>query len=1056
MLGSVRWLFDHIRHIHSPEDWSRDHITRYNLVQCPMCSHWFIRLNQHLPKCKSRSTTVSSSSQGSLHQSTSSSVSHISEHPGTLTGHRDVTPVPTIPDVPTSCGPNTSSQPCRPMDRESIGWSFIQSISTEELLKSLPPRTVQSIPSKLKSLFQDCCSIPLSQLALDSSDVKAWKLLLLIPKMILTPLGRSGKSHTSGIKARYKLFLEYRWEELLQIWQLSSETVNVKQVNNQRHARQSAIRLVKSGELSRAARILTSKGLAPASDETVAKLSLKHPTRDPNTPVPHSDTCNSMALPASVIINVIKKSPRGSGAGPSGWKFEHLRNLLDNAVTQDALVRVLSSIAEGNLPSLVTTWLSASRLIALPKSSGDVRPIAIGEVLRRVSAKAICHHLKSEFSAYFAPLQHGVSTPGGSELVTHHIQLLLESRPDWVLVKTDIKNAFNTIKRSSLHKEVLSKFPAILAHFEQMYGNSSPLVYVKGKETVIISSEEGVHQGDPLGPVLFALGIHPTITKIQADYPEIVVLAYLDDIFLLGNEGPVLDSFANLKLSLAEESGLLIADQKCQIYSPGSTEILAPFPRAVEGSVLLGTPIGRFDFVASQCIEFAKSGSLLCQEIVSLDDPQSSMLLLRHCHTTRMNHLTRTVPPSLLKPAATIHDSITHASFSHIIGVTNTSEAQWSQAILPIRKGGFGMTSVEKISPASFLAGWVHSSAILPKRFSYIWESSQSILDNLGATGQNLKDAKQHIDSLLAGTPSTLGGVCFTDLTDQPIKLQHRITDELSTTSLQHLLDQSQDQHQAARLRSIQGPGCGSWLEAAPSSDRLAFKPSEFRLAALLRLGCPMPFKSLAPICECGKEADDYGYHFLTCKHGGGPVWQHDSVVAGWCECLKEVGLHHRKEVRDRYTNNSNRPDIVVFDAGDGSNIDLDISLSHPWSCEAFPRSSSESGCAASRREEKKKVKYLKDLLPGGSTPNFAPLVFEHFGHWGNTATDYLNTLSLRSRDSDGKCNKAEFRSYWRKKLSVILQRCNAKVLLKKIDRLHLQSSSADIALDCELQSSIH
>jgi hypothetical protein len=59
--------------------------------------------------------------------------------------------------------------------------------------------------------------------------------------------------------------------------------------------------------------------------------------------------------------------------------------------------------------------------------------------------------------------------------------------------------------------------------------------------------------------------------------------------------------------------------------------------------------------------------------------------------------------------------------------------------------------------------------------------------------------------------------------------------------------------------------------------------------------------------------------------------------------------LHHKKEVRDRYVTNEDRPDIVVFDAGEGSNVDLDISLVHPWNSEILSRSSKEDGAAAQR-----------------------------------------------------------------------------------------------------------
>ena len=180
--------------------------------------------------------------------------------------------------------------------------------------------------------------------------------------------------------------------------------------------------------------------------------------------------------------------------------------------------------------------LSSSRLIALPKSNGDVRPIAIGEVFHRASARAICFHMRNHFARFFAPIQHGVSTSNGSEILIHHIQLLLDRHPDWVVLKTDVRNAFNSISRRAIAERLSANFPSLMPHFRRMYGHSGSLVFATDSEHVILSSEEGVHQGDPLGPFLFAVGIHDLVSRVQAEHPEAVVLAYLDDVFIIGPE----------------------------------------------------------------------------------------------------------------------------------------------------------------------------------------------------------------------------------------------------------------------------------------------------------------------------------------------------------------------------------------------------------------------------------------------------------------------------------------------------------------------------------------
>ena len=49
----------------------------------------------------------------------------------------------------------------------------------------------------------------------------------------------------------------------------------------------------------------------------------------------------------------------------------------------------------------------------------------------------------------------------------------------------------------------------------------------------LLSSAQGVRQGDPLGPLFFSLGIRDLLSDLQNTLgPERIVVAYLDDIFI--------------------------------------------------------------------------------------------------------------------------------------------------------------------------------------------------------------------------------------------------------------------------------------------------------------------------------------------------------------------------------------------------------------------------------------------------------------------------------------------------------------------------------------------
>ena len=325
-----------------------------------------------------------------------------------------------------------------------------------------------------------------------------------------------------------------------------------------------------------------------------------------------------------------------------------------------------------------------------------------------------------------------MSTKCGTELIAHHISLTLESNPNWIVLKSDVKNAFNSVSRDQIMEQVSLTFPELYNHVIQMYGKPSSLVFMQGSSTIVIPSEEGVHQGDPLGPVLFAMAIHPVLTKIQKSHSQVRVLAYLDDVFLLGGAKSVLAAFHDLKETFSTIN-LFIADKKCKIFSQSSSTAVEGFeeiPVSCEGALLLGSPIGSMSFVTSSCATIAQSKLSLCDQLTKLDDVQSAMLLLRCCYVPNRNHLARTVHPDLLVHASTIHDSRTKETFSHLLGYDMVDDRIWHQASLPIRMGGFGMIPMLSMRQPAFVASWANAFTELPFRFPVLRPIIDSLLSS--------------------------------------------------------------------------------------------------------------------------------------------------------------------------------------------------------------------------------------------------------------------------------------------------------------------------------------
>ena len=143
------------------------------------------------------------------------------------------------------------------------------------------------------------------------------------------------------------------------------------------------------------------------------------------------------------------------------------------------------------------------------------------------------------------------------------------------------------------------------------------------------------------------------------------MLAYSDDVFLLGSLEDVLPALDDLRDQLSEV-GMSVAMNNCEIYSRGRFAMCNSYESirvSSSGTKILGMPIGQPEYVKSSCSDIALDGQSLCDQVVALNESQSGMLLLRFCHVPRLNYLGRTVAPSLMQSAALQHNEITRSTF---------------------------------------------------------------------------------------------------------------------------------------------------------------------------------------------------------------------------------------------------------------------------------------------------------------------------------------------------------------------------------------------------------
>ena len=67
----------------------------------------------------------------------------------------------------------------------------------------------------------------------------------------------------------------------------------------------------------------------------------------------------------------------------------------------------------------------------------------------------------------------------------------------------------------------------------------------------------------------------------------------------------------------------------------------------------------------------------------------------------RMNYFSRTTPPSILLPAAREFDHLVVDTFCRKMALPALTDEARLQLVLPVREGGFGLSSVQVVSTAA-------------------------------------------------------------------------------------------------------------------------------------------------------------------------------------------------------------------------------------------------------------------------------------------------------------------------------------------------------------------
>jgi hypothetical protein len=772
---------------------------------------------------------------------------------------------------------------------------FQDLIKTGPIVKRLPKASRLQAAKAFTETFKSVTEEP-------SQD--SWENFVKFPRSVFQKPKRAGSKKINLASSINKRIESFKNGSL----RCTRPPPTTKKVDPQTSLKKAVAAKIQMFDVKGAIRIASSNDVvADHSQQVKDRLRSKHPASNYSAkdfPDPNKISVDNISCTKEEVRRGIHSFRNGSGAGIMGLYPQILKDLTSKemGVTGENLLEAITVflnqvVFAGKIPDEALSTFYGASLMGLEKVDGGIRPIAIGLTLRRLAGKIIMMKLHPKCEELFQPIQLGVCTKNGCEIAVHGLRKWLESPNDLerVLLKIDFSNAFNSIRRDVALKLVNQHTPQIYKFIHQAYANHSNLFF--GEDDIILS-QQGVQQGDPCGPFLFALTILNLTNQMKSEGN----IWYLDDSTLCGDAKSVIRDFENIKKA-STTLGLDINMKKCELVivdqqSEENTALLNNFCKenpaitrvGQEELTLLGAP------VMPESIEAVLTSKLESLKLMSrrleLLDSHDAMYLLKNCFSLpKLNYFLRASPCFLKEDLLKEYDEVIRESLVSILNIKldGTSNIQYS---LPVCLGGLGIRASVDISIPAFLSSSHGTIAGVNALFPKLNHLQDNIFFN---------SAKNIWLSRLGPTAELPGNQSIQASWDLPY-CQKKYDD---------LLSSAQSKAVKARLKAVASPHSSDWLNAVPvASLGLKLSDSNIRVACGLRLGSPLCHTHL---CHCGKRVDESGTHGLSCQKSIGRLARHDHVNKLIKQALGSAEITSRLEPKGTSIQDRKRPDGISY-----------------------------------------------------------------------------------------------------------------------------------------------
>jgi len=817
----------------------------------------------------------------------------------------------------------------------------------------------------------------------------ALKVFMVLPNLILQKPSKNSKTrqHIQLMRERLELWELGEFDKIIRDCNAIQKKMVKSIKQDDCNFEKLFVRFMLLGKLNSAIRLLDSdscKGVLPMTKTNLDLLIDKHPRGAPALKGtllygPLYDIPKSFYDNIDEIM-IEKAIARTHGAaGPSNMDGHFFRQICsrryreEGSVMKQNIAALARKLASEPVDPYKLEAFTTSRLIPLNKDPG-VRPIGIGETLRRIVGKAISWHIKTEVTDAAGPLQVAAGLKSGAEAACHAMRQMFEEEGTDAIILVDATNAFNVMNRTVALHNVRIICPEAANYLINIYRLPTKMVIKDDHNSREIESQEGTTQGCNLGMIFYSLGMTPIVRTlhqlIQSLKLELRQCWLADDAAAAGTLESLKRWWEHI-VHRGESYGYKVNESKTFLILK-SQELLdrakhifgdTKIKFTLEGKRHLGACVGSVKFRDEYCSEkvanWCKELTKLCN--IARSDPQVAYSAYVHSFQHKFTYFFRTIPEfeKYVKP---LDDMITYCFLPTLFGSALT-DTERELVALPTRMGGMGINIL----------------------------STKAVRD----FNTSSRVTASHVDKIKEQ------GIDAPTNNKECLDLVKSENEEMFKQSIEEV----------KRKLPLQVKRCVEMAAERGSSLPLkkqgfVLNRSEFMDALNLRYHREL--RSLPTMCPCSQKFDIT--HALNCKKGGFVHMRHDNIRDFLIALLqktqkdvqKEPPLQPMQSVQTEAGNTADEARLDIRARGfwrQGQNAYFDVRVTNPLSASSMNLPLSK----VYDRHEKEKKRMYNHRIQTVEQGTFTPLVFSVLGNMGPECQVFIKNLCTKIA---GKCNE--------------------------------------------------